>query len=185
MTTKRGEQLLAQGERTRTRLLEVAVSEIAANSDVSLSQIARAAGVGIGTLYRHFPTRETLVFEVYRGEVRHLAESAAELLDSRSPIEAFRIWLDRFAQYSMTKTGLLAALHAASHGEWAQAAYRPVTEAIDLLLAANARAGTLRADVTADDVLFAVGGLYLLDPSTDWQPLAARILDFVVEGFRP
>lgn len=184
MTTTRGKQLLAQGERTRARLMEVAAAEIGKKSDVSMNQIAKTAEVGIGTLYRHFPTREDLVFAIYRAEVQQLADAAGELLAEQPPLEAFRSWLDRFARYSMTKAGLVDALRSVTtHGRFAQEAYRPVTEALDLLLDANREVGTLRSDVTADDVLLAVAGLYQLDPSADWQPKARRILDFVVDGF--
>jgi hypothetical protein len=118
-------------------------------------------------------------------EVHQLADAADELLAADKPLTAFRTWLDRFAQYAMTKPGLVDALGAATtHGRFAQEAYGPVTDALAQLLAANHAAGTIQADVTPDDVLLGVAGLYQLDPAGDWQPKASRILDFVVAGLR-
>lgn len=186
MTSKRVEQLQEQAARTREKLLEVARGAFAESSDVSLNSIAKTAGVGIGTLYRHFPGREDLVFAVYRDEVQQLCDAAAELLAGNEPIVAFRVWLDRLAQYAMTKAGLVDALRTSGgHARFASEAYGPVVEAIGLLLAANEQAGTLQAGVTPDDVILAVAGLYQLDPAGDWQPQAARLLDFVVAGMAP
>ncbi|MEU3983956.1 TetR/AcrR family transcriptional regulator [Streptomyces sp. NPDC026672] len=185
MSGKRVEQLHAQGERTRARLLEVAREAFAADGAVSLNAVAKAAGVGIGTLYRHFPTREELVFELYRHEVHQLAASADELLAVSEPAVALRDWLDGYARYVMAKAGLVRALRgAATHGRFVQEAYGPVAAAIDRLLAANERAGTVRPGFTADDVLLAVDGLYNLDPDSDWPPRAARLFDLVVTGLR-
>lgn len=186
MPTKRVEQLLAQGERTRARLVEVARDAFAESGEVSLNSIAKRAGVGIGTLYRHFPTREDLVFELYRQEVHQLADAATDLLETSEPLEAFRAWLDRFAQYAMTKAGLVDALRTATtRSRFATEAYGPVTQALAVLLAANEEAGTIRGGVTPDDVLLAVAGLYQLDPAGEWQPRAERLLDFVLGGLRP
>ncbi|MGW6745514.1 TetR/AcrR family transcriptional regulator [Streptomyces sp. NPDC055025] len=185
MGGKRVEQLHAQGERTRARLLEVAREEFAGDGGVSLNAVAKAAGVGIGTLYRHFPTREELVFELYRHEVHQLAAAADELLGQMRPTAALRAWLDRYADYVMTKAGLVQALRGASvHGSFAQEAYGPVAGAIGRLIAANERAGTMRAGFGPDDVLLAVDGLYNLDPEGDWRPRAARLFDLVVAGLR-
>ncbi|HJE60427.1 MAG TPA: TetR/AcrR family transcriptional regulator [Nocardiopsis listeri] len=187
MSTKRVEQLHAQGLRTRASLLEVAREAFEESRDVSLNSIAKRAGVGIGTLYRHFPTREDLVFELYRDQVQRLTRASAELLDEHSPQEAFRLWLERFARYAMTKAGLLEVLRTATaHGRFAQVGRGPVADAVEHLLVANQEAGTLRADLTADDVLLAVAGLYQLDPSADdWERRAHRLLDLVLCGLRP
>jgi AcrR family transcriptional regulator len=166
-------------------LLEVARAAIAEQSDVSLNAIAKRADVGVGTLYRHFPTREDLIFAVYRQEVRQLAHAADELLATTEPLQAFRLWLDRMAGYAMTKAGLVDALRAATaHTRFAQEAYGPVSEALTKLLDANKAAGNIQADVTVDDVLLAVAGLYQLDPAGDWQPRVKRLFDVVIAGFR-
>jgi AcrR family transcriptional regulator len=185
VTSKRVEQLQAQAARTRGRLLEVARTAFAESGEASLNSIAKTAGVGIGTVYRHFPSREDLVFAVYRDEVKQLSEAAGALLVENEPLVAFRAWLDRFAQYSMTKAGLVDALRSSSsHSRFYGEAYGPVVEAIGVLLDANEVAGTLEAGITPDDVLLAVAGLYQLDSGGDWQPRAARLLDFVVAGMR-
>ncbi|MFD6099161.1 TetR/AcrR family transcriptional regulator [Nocardiopsis flavescens] len=183
MSTKRVEQLHAQGVRTRAHLLETAREAFAGCSDASLNSIAKKAGVGIGTLYRHFPTREDLIFELYRAEVQQMAQAADDLLDEHPPLDAFRLWLTRFARYAMTKAGLIGALQSAtSRGRFAQEARGPLTAALGRLLEANRAAGTLRADLTPDDVLLAIAGLYQLDPAEDWEPRAKRILELVCMG---
>ncbi|MBR8744761.1 TetR/AcrR family transcriptional regulator [Nocardiopsis sp. MG754419] len=186
MSTKRVEQLHAQGLRTRACLLDVAREVFEECHDASLNSIAKRAGVGIGTLYRHFPTREELVFELYRDQVQRLVLASEELLRTHPPLEAFRLWMERFARYAMTKAGLMEVLRTATaHGRFAQEARGPVTGAVEQLLAANREAGTLREDLTADDVLLAVAGLYQLDPSAeDWEQRAHRLLELVLCGLR-
>lgn len=183
MSTKRVEQLHAQGVRTRAHLLETAREAFSACSDASLNSIAKKAGVGIGTLYRHFPTREDLIFELYRAEVQQMAQAADDLLAEHPPLHAFKLWLARFARYAMTKAGLIGALQSAtSRGRFAQEARGPLTSALQRLLDANRAAGTLRADLEPDDVLLAIAGLYQLDPAGDWEPRAERILELVCLG---
>lgn len=187
MSTKRVEQLHEQGLRTRACLLEVAREAFEESNEVSLNSIAKRGNVGIGTLYRHFPTREDLVFELYREQVQQLTRAARELTQTHEPLEAFRLWLKRFARYAITKAGLLDALRTATaHGRFAQEGRGPVTEALAHLLEANQRVGTLRQDVTPDDVLLAVAGLYQLDPSgSDCEKRAHRLLDLVFNGLCP
>ncbi len=159
---------------------------MAGDSAASLNAIARTAGVGIGTLYRHFPTREDLVFQLYRHEVDEPANAADELLAQLEPADALRRWLDRYAEFVMAKAGLVDALRDTPvHGHFAREAYQPVTAAIDRLLAAGERAGTVSPGVTADDLLLAVDGIYNLDPDSDWQPRTARLFDLVTAGLRP
>ncbi|HEY0248283.1 MAG TPA: TetR/AcrR family transcriptional regulator [Gryllotalpicola sp.] len=185
MTSKRVQQLQEQGERTRARIVEVAQATFAAEPAASLSAIAAAAGVGIGTLYRHFPTREDLVFELYRHEVTELADGARELLATRPAREALRLWLDAYADFVMAKAGLLGALRSgATHGQFAQEAYGPVAHAIQRLIDANEAAGTIRHGATPDDVLLAMDGIYNLDPDSDWRPRADRLFDLIVAGLQ-
>ncbi|MEW1892804.1 MULTISPECIES: TetR/AcrR family transcriptional regulator [unclassified Streptomyces] len=173
-------------QRNRERILAVALAELTRAADTPVSVIARKAGVGQGTFYRNFPHREALVLEVYRYEMRQVADAAAQLLADRPADRALREWLDRLARYAMAKAGLADALRAATsgHGSLAQVGHGPVTEAIALLLAANEAAGTLRAGVTPDDFLLAIAGLWQLDPHSDWQPRAARLFDLVTDGLR-
>jgi AcrR family transcriptional regulator len=185
VASRRVEQLHIQGARTRERIVEIAREMLSESSETSMNTIAQAAGIGPGTLYRHFPSRENLVFAVYREEVHQLTGAADQLLAERQPLAALRAWLDRYAQYAMTKAGLVDALRAAStHSRFATEAYEPVVDAISRLLHANAAAGTVAADLTPDDVLLAVAGLYQLDPAGPWQKQAGRLLDIAVAGMR-
>jgi AcrR family transcriptional regulator len=171
----------------RARIVEVASEALAADSSTSLNQIAKKAGVGPGTLYRHFPTRQALLLEVYRREVQRLAETAPELLAQHSPIVALRQWLDYLAEYGMTKIGLGDALYSATvtHDGLADESYGPVIGALSSLLQANAQAGTIRADADADDVLLLMGFLWRIDPAGDWRARASRMIDLVFDGLLP
>jgi AcrR family transcriptional regulator len=178
--------LRSNARRNRERILEVAQKALLASSDASLNSIAKQAGVGIATVYRHFPTRESLVLEVYRNEVQRLAELAPTLLEKHPPLEALRAWMDRLAHYGMTKAGLADALNAAgtSHDALAAESYGPVMGALSMLLAANEDAGTIRRGLDPDDVLLMLGFLWRIDPKSDWASRAARMLDLVMDGLR-
>src|SRR5882757_5210048 len=142
---EQGEHLRADAQHNRDRILEVARDAFAASGEVSLNSIAKKAGVGIATLYRHFPSREALVLAVYRHEVQRLVDAAPVLLKTHPPIEALRLWMDRLAHYGMTKAGLADALSTAttSHERLAAESYGPVIGALSMLLRANEQAGTI------------------------------------------
>jgi len=182
---KRGEPLRSDAQQNRERILTVAFEAFRESANASLNSIAKKAGVGIGTVYRHFPTREALVLEVYRAEVQHLADAASRLLASRPPIEALRAWLECLAHYGMTKVGLADALNAAtSHESLAAESYGPVMGALSALLTANKAAGTIRPGLDPDDVLLLLGFLWRIDPNGDWRAQANRLLDIVMDGLR-
>jgi len=177
----------ADAQANHDRILEVALAALTTDPDASLNSIAKAAGVGAGTLYRHFPTRDHLIVAVYRHEVDELVEAAQTLARTRqSPAAALRSWFDRAAQYGMTKAGLKGALVAASTNVpySADDIHAALTGAIALLLEPAQQAGELTSEVTAEDVLLAISFLWRLDPSTDWEPQAARLLDLVLAGLR-
>ncbi|MFE2102981.1 MULTISPECIES: TetR/AcrR family transcriptional regulator [unclassified Streptomyces] len=178
--------LRSDAQRNRERILEVALVELTRSADTPLSVIAKKAGVGQGTFYRNFPNREALVLEIYRHEMRQVAGSAAQLLDTRAPEQALRAWMDRLAEFAMAKAGLADAIRQATStpGSPAKPAHTPVTAAAELLLRANEKAGTIRPGVTADDFFLAIAGLWQLDPHEDWQARAAWLLDFVMDGLR-
>jgi AcrR family transcriptional regulator len=177
------ESLRADAQHNRDRILEVALAALTESNSASLNSIAKKAGVGIGTLYRHFPTREALVLEVYRHEVQQLVAAAPALLASRPPVEALRTWMDRLALYGMTKAGLAEALSTAStHDGLASETYDPVISALSMLLRACEAAGTVRAGLDPDDVLLMLAFLWRLDPHSDWQPRASRLLDLMMDG---
>ncbi|MGW8397251.1 TetR/AcrR family transcriptional regulator [Streptomyces lydicus] len=186
MQQKKDAPLRSDAQRNRERILEVALAELTRSADAPLSAIAKKAGVGQGTFYRHFPNREALVLEVYRYEVQQVADAAAQLLETRAPDRALREWMDRLAQYAMAKAGLADAMRKATtaRGTLAALGYSTVTSAVALLLEANEQAGTIRPGVTPDDFVLAIAGLWQIDPHGDWQQRAGRLLDLVMDGLR-
>ncbi|MEU1852457.1 helix-turn-helix domain-containing protein [Streptomyces sp. NPDC019990] len=186
MPQKKDAPLRADAQRNRARILEVALVELTRSADAPLSAIAKKAGVGQGTFYRHFPSREALVLEIYRHEMRQVADTAAALLESREPDRALREWMDRFARFAMAKAGLADALRQATSapGKPAKPGHAPLTEAAELLLRAAETSGTIRPGITADDLFLAISGLWMIDPRSDWQPRATRLLDLVMDALR-
>ncbi len=157
-----GRRPRADAERNRARLLDAARAAFASGqAAVPLDQIARDAGVGIGTLYRHFPTREALVEALYRKELDDLCASAAALLATRPPAAALRAWMDRFADYVAAKREMADALRAvyASGAVSVSQARERLTAAVQAILDAGVADGTLRADVRADDVVAMIVGI--------------------------
>ncbi len=179
--------LRADARRNRDRLLAVAVRAFSEDGpDVTLESIARDAGVGIGTLYRHFPTREALVEAAYRNELGRLCDAAADLLQAGPPDQATRVWMDRFIDYMTTKRGMADALRAliASGGDpFAQSRGR-LLGAITTLLAAGAAAGTMRGDVEPGDVLASLSGVSLAAGEPGQRDQARRMLDLLMDGLR-
>lgn len=186
MRQKKDAPLRSDAQRNRETILEVAVAELTRCADTPLSLIARKAGVGQGTFYRNFPNREALVLEIYRHEMQQVADSAAELLGCREPDQALREWMDHLARFAMTKAGLADAIRQATSGPGSpeKPGNSPVMAAAELLLRANREAGTIRPDVTPDDFILAIAGLWQLDPHGDWQSRATRLLDLVMDGLR-
>ena len=186
MTTAR--PLRADAQRNRDRLLEVAVRAFSQDGpDVTLDAIAKEAGVGIGTLYRHFPTREALIDAAYRNELARLCDSAGDLLREMAPDKALRAWMDRFIDYMGTKRGMGDALRAliASGGDPFSESRGRLTDAITTLLRAGAAAGTVRPDVGPDDVLISLSGVSLATTDPDRRDQAGRLLDLLMDGLRP
>ncbi|MFB6819167.1 TetR/AcrR family transcriptional regulator [Streptomyces sp. NPDC056347] len=173
-------------QRNRERILEVALIELTRAADAPLSVIAKKAGVGQGTFYRNFPHREALVLEVYRYEMQQVADAAGQLLRTCPPDRALREWMDRLARYAMAKAGLADALGKSTGrpGGLARLGHGPVTRAVEQLLSANERAGTIRPGLAPEDFLLAIAGLWQIDPHSDWRPRAERLLDLVMDGLR-
>jgi AcrR family transcriptional regulator len=179
--------LRADARRNRDRLLEVAVRAFSQDGpEVTLDAIAKQAGVGIGTLYRHFATREELVEAAYRSELAQLCDSAGELLKTREPDEALRAWMDGFIHYMTTKRGMADALRAliASGGDPFSHSRTMLTTAIAELLQAGATAGAVRSDAEPDDVLFSLSGLSLTAATPEPQARMGRLLDLLMDGLR-
>ncbi|MFF2012956.1 TetR/AcrR family transcriptional regulator [Streptomyces sp. NPDC058195] len=186
MRDRKTTPLRPDAQRNRERILEVALVELTRTADAPLSAIARKAGVGQGTFYRNFPHREALVLEVYRYEMQQVADAADQLLRTCAPDRALREWMDRLARYAMAKAGLADALRKSTGrpGGLAQLGHGPVTRAVERLLDANERAGTIRPGMAPEDFLLAIAGLWQIDPHSDWRPRAARLLDLVMDGLR-
>ncbi|MDH6109256.1 AcrR family transcriptional regulator [Kitasatospora sp. MAP12-15] len=179
--------LRADARRNRERLLEVAVRAFAQGGpEVTLDAIAKQAGVGIGTLYRHFATREELVEAAYRSELAKLCAAAAELLTTHQPDEALRAWMDSFVDYMTTKRGMADALRAliASGGDPFSHSRSMLTTAITELLQAGATAGLLRSDAEPEDVLFSLSGLSLAATTPEHRARMGRLLDLLMDGLR-
>jgi AcrR family transcriptional regulator len=180
--------LRADAQLNHDRLLEAAARAFARDgADASLKAIAQDAGVGIGTLYRRFPTRDDLIEATYRNETIRLCERASELLATCSPREALRSWMDGFVDYMTTKHGMADALPgilAAQEGLRLHSRDL-LRSAIDELLTAAVAEGTIRSDVPADDVMMALGGITMIAGHESKRDLASRLLDLMLAGLAP
>ncbi|WP_201839440.1 TetR family transcriptional regulator [Microvirga zambiensis] len=179
--------LRADARRNRDRLIEVAAKAFASTGvDASLEAIAREAGVGAGTLYRHFPTREVLIEAVYRHEVEGLVAAADELARTREPNEALAEWMQRFVGYMATKRGMrdsLRLLLESNSPLFAQTS-GVVPLAFKSLMDKAVQAGTIRPDVNSADVLHALSSIYSASDGPDWQDRSRRLVSLIMDGLR-
>lgn len=180
----------ADSLRNRERLLEAAKAVFSAGGpEASLEAVARKAEVGIGTLYRHFPTRDALFQAVYRREVEQLGELAESLAAAEDPVEALRCWLHATVEVTATKKGMLAALALAADGQaelYAQTGER-MRAALTALIERAVAKGMMRADIGPEEIMRALYGLvggYYLSGAPDWQATVCRLLDVFVDGLR-
>ncbi len=177
----------ADSLRNRERVLAAARTVFAAGGPAaSLEAVARAAGVGIGTLYRHFPTRETLFEAVYRREVEQLVELAEQLGADLPPLEALRAWMHANVAFVATKKGMSAALAVAIHASSDLSIYAMdrLGGALGPLLARAAAAQAIRDDVSAEDILRTIVGLCYTHEKPGWQGNVGRLVDVFVDGMR-
>jgi AcrR family transcriptional regulator len=179
----------ADGQRNRARLLASARAVFStAGTEASLEALARHAGVGIATLYRHFPTRESLFEAVYRHEVEQLAACAEELTlrADMKPIECLRRWLHASVAFVATKKGMLSslALAAPSSPDLAATSFEALTRALRLLLRRAADAGEIRGDIGPEELLRTVFGICYMHDRPDWQDGVLRLIDVFVDGLR-
>ena len=175
----------ADALRNRERVLEAAKAVFSAGgADASLDAVARRAGVGIGTLYRHFPTREALYEAVYRREVEQLADLAEHLVNEAKPVDALRRWLRSNVEFVATKKGMSAALALAAHTELQSFSFGRLTQAVGVLLERAVKAGEIRADVSPEDLLRALVGMCYLHDQPGWQSTVVRLMDVFVDGLR-
>jgi AcrR family transcriptional regulator len=178
----------ADATRNRQQLLDVATRLFAsAKAEPSMRAIATEAGVGIATLYRHFPTRESLVDAVYQDQVSRLTTGARDLLAELDPPAALRRWMDLFGDWIATKNGMIdTLLTMVESGEIAHAHTRTeLLAAINHILEAGRTTAQLRPDVPAEDIAASLIGIFTVAGSPDQKPMAARLLDLLMAGLRP
>jgi AcrR family transcriptional regulator len=190
MTKKRssdGRKPRADAQRNRERILEVAKQAFTrAGADTSLDDIAKQAGVGPGTLYRHFPTREELLQAVYRSEMERLAASERKFAQSMPPIAALRAWLLLFVDAIETKHIIAPALNTliGDPKKVFAASYAQVHEALRSLVRRAIKSGDIRKDLDPMDLLRALVGVANVASSPDWQQSAKRLVDILITGSR-
>ncbi|MFI7382144.1 TetR/AcrR family transcriptional regulator [Streptomyces sp. NPDC049813] len=178
----------ADARRNREKLLAAARTVFSTTHEgAPLEAIAREAGVGIGTLYRHFPTREALVEALYAAELDAVVDCAPGLLETLAPEAALRAWLERYAGFLATKRGMSETLRAGwASGSIATPTTRErITATIGTILEAGRDAGELRGDVAAEDVTMMLLGAFLATQTVGRPERTARLLDLVVDALRP
>ncbi len=178
----------ADAERNRDRVLEVAKEAFArSGADASLDDIAKQAGVGAGTLYRHFPSREALIEAVYRTGVEKLAAAERQFAETMPPLEALRAWMLLFVDHIATKKIIAPALNtlAGGHSKVFEASYNQIWEAIRALVKRAIKSGDIRKDLDPIDLLRALIGVSSVGSSPDWQQSARRLVDILITGSRP
>jgi AcrR family transcriptional regulator len=177
----------ADAVRNRERVLEAAkVVFSAGGPDASLEAVAQTAGVGIGTLYRHFPTREALFEAVYRREVQQLADLAEQLKHKAKPVEALRQWMRSNVRFVATKKGMSAALALAAYknSELYSYSFDQLTRAVGGLIDRAIESGDIRDDISPEDLLRALVGMCYMHDQPGWQTSVLRLVDVFVDGLR-
>ncbi|WP_432172728.1 TetR/AcrR family transcriptional regulator [Streptomyces sp. Tue6028] len=175
----------ADALKNREVILTVAHDVLAESPDASLNSIAKRAGVGPGTLYRHFPTREALILEVYRHDIGRLVGSVTEVLATHTPLDALREWFTLLTGYVRIKHGLGEALHSAAAEEVISASWPPVTAAVRQLLDACEQAGEVRPGIDPVDVVMLLSCLWRTSNSPEGIAQAGRLMELAIDGFRP
>ena len=177
----------ADSVRNRQRVLDAARVVFAAGGpEGSLEAVARQAGVGIGTLYRHFPTRQDLFEAVYRNEVEQLVKLAEQLGTDLPPVEALRSWMHANVDFVATKKGMSTALAVAVHASSDLTVYSMdrLSQALETLLRRGVDAGDFRGDISAEDILRTIVGLCYTHHNPGWQANVRRLIDVFIDGMR-
>jgi AcrR family transcriptional regulator len=177
----------ADAQRNRDGLLEAAKTAFAqVGPEASLDEIARRARVGIGTLYRHFPTRDAIVEAVYRREVQQLADAAPRLVEALPPAEALRAWMRLFIDYIAAKKVIAPALKSSVGGGsavYADSSVR-INQAIALLVERARASGHIRSSAGPADLLRALIGFAYVNSAPDWEASARRLIDLLIDGLK-
>ncbi|MFE9579607.1 TetR/AcrR family transcriptional regulator [Nocardia sp. NPDC006044] len=173
----------SDAQRNRDRILRAARELVREPGELKLNAVAKACGIGQGTLYRHFPTREDLLAEVYRRDVENLVDAAPRLLATNQPLDALAEWFDQVATYARLKRDIFAAVEAATWQDLAAHSRGPIGDAVELLLAAGRANNTIRPDAEARDVIILISWLSRLD-DTELDTRAPRLLSILINGLR-
>jgi AcrR family transcriptional regulator len=182
-----GRKTRADAQRNRLRLLETAKAAFAEKgSGASLDEIARTAGVGAGTLYRHFPTRDVLIEAVYRNETEQLLAAVSRLAETHPPLTALREWLLLFVDYMATKHGMSEALNSLVGGtsDLYSASTAQVKQAVAKLIDRAVASGDIRLDIDPLDLLRALAGVANISPGPNSKQAAKRMVDILIAGIR-
>ncbi len=184
---KTAPKMRADARRNRDKLIEVAATAFAENGvETSLEDIARKAGVGIGTLYRHFPTREHLVEVVYQRELQILADAAEELSASEAADVALEQWMRRFVSYMATKRGMASSLKiiASSNSAMFAEGFGRIRSSFDNLLSAAQDQNLIRKDIGQADLMHAMSSIYSIPDTPEWRESANRLIGLLMDGMR-
>jgi AcrR family transcriptional regulator len=192
MTEKRSQPVprkqRTDAQRNRERILDAAKDAFTRfGADASLDDIAKQAGVGAGTLYRHFPTRDALIEAVYRAEVEKLAAAARKFAAEKPPLEALRAWMLLFVDYIAAKQIIAPALNSFLGGasKLYEGSRAQVQEAMDALVKRAIKSGDIRKDLDSSDLLRALIGVSHITSGSDWRQSARRLVDILIAGSRP
>jgi AcrR family transcriptional regulator len=192
MAAKRTKSVLRKprtdAQRNRARILPVAKDAFTRyGANASLDDIARDAGVGPGTLYRHFPTRDALIEAVYRTEVEKLAAAERKFAETMAPIDALRAWMLLFVDYIAAKHIIAPALNTFVGGasKLYEGSRAQIQGAIDALVKRAIKSGDIRKDIEPFDLLRALIGVSNVSSTPDWQQSAKRLVDILIAGSRP
>jgi AcrR family transcriptional regulator len=178
----------ADAKRNRERILEIAKEAFTrSGANISLDDVAKRAGVGAGTLYRHFPTREALLAEVYRSEVEKLGAAEKEFAKTMPPVEALRAWMLLFVDYIATKQIIAPALNTlvGEHCKVFEASGAQIIGAINALVERAIKSGDVRADLDPLDLLRALIGVSNVASAPAWRQSARRLVEILILGSRP
>lgn len=183
-----GLELRSDAAANRDRIVEAARAELSksngAAADLRLHRVAKAAGVAQGTLYRHFPTREHLLAQVYRHELDQLVDAVAPLLAEHPPLRALTLWMQRLIGYARVKRGVMAAIEASAWRDLYSGQHHRLDEALGMLLDRGKAAGQVREGVDAADVILLLGALSRI-PEPEWDTRAPTIVAVIIGGLRP
>ncbi len=192
MATKRSKSVLRKpridAQRNRARILEVAKQAFTRRgANASLDDIVKEAGVGAGTLYRHFPTRDALIEAVYRTEVEKLAAAERKFAETMAPTDALRAWMLLFVDYIAAKHIIAPALNTFVGGasKLYEGSRAQIQGAIEALVKRAIKSGDIRKDIEPFDLLRALVGVSNVSSTPDWQQSAKRLVDILITGSRP